>query len=382
MVVGSACGSDVTGTDAPSLVEVPEVSAEEEGSGPAVEVPEVSTQEGVRSGNGGCDLDAALQGVYPGVSDGTPREIMIVSGYRTTTATGAVTSTIDPVFTVEVDDEWRNVSFLRPGNYVLEILSSEGRTLRAITFDATDHSVASGEQNTDLDTREAWLVTVENPPDFASYRICRAAETLVEVFASANAPVVEVVSPVEGQVFDSDVVETSWVASDADEDDLSFLVRYSVDGGTTYRHIASRTTTRLSTDRHNLVGSDQARFQVVVSDGVHSAIAESPIFVVAESAPEVYIESPLDGEVLSGDDPIYLEAWANDTVDGILDSIWDRNVFQWYSDVSGDLTAYIDDGYGGAFVVVGLEPGIHNLTAKATNSSGVTGTATVTVTIQ
>ena len=59
---------------------------------------------------------------------------------------------------------------------------------------------------------------------------------------------------------------------DADDDDLSFVVQYPTDGGTTYETLAAdHWLMSLSVPRRLLAGSATARVRVVASDGVRPA---------------------------------------------------------------------------------------------------------------
>ena len=391
-LAASACGGDTTdaagtGQTEASVLSSGAVVSSGGKAEPDVEPPPGSASAAASSGDYRCDLDAARRADNSDMPDGATRDVLFVSGSRETSRDGEATVTADPAFLVEVGEQWRNVSPHGPGDYVLEILDTQGRVSKSLLFAPLvaeeDSSVAAGEHAEDgstreIRTRESWVLVVEDPPAVGGYRICDDSETIVEIFASANEPTVEIISPTEGQVFDGDTVEFSWSASDADQDRLTYVVGYSVDGGSNYAWYAPRSSSELAIERQRLQGSDQARIRVIASDGVHSVAAESPIFAVVDREPDVLIESLVDGQIIAGDRPVFLEARAYDSVDGVLDP----GLFSWSSDISGDLAAYVDDSYGGAFAVTGLEEGVHRLTVEASNSTGLKGTATVTVTVK
>ena len=178
-------------------------------------------------------------------------------------------------------------------------------------------------------------------------------------------------APTAGQVLNGETVTFSWSGTDADSDSLSYLVEYSDDGGSTYKTIAvDYASSSLTVDRASLTGSGSARIKVTVSDGTRSASTESPVFTVAANSPEVFIRSPADNTTLLGSKPLILGATAYDPEDGRLGA----SSIRWSSSINGVL------GTGGSLVVstADLTAGTHELTATATDSSGASGSASVT----
>ena len=85
------------------------------------------------------------------------------------------------------------------------------------------------------------------------------------------------------------------------------------------------------------------------------------------SPPEVAIKAPLEGRSADECQCVPCDGRAVDAEDGDLTSI-----VYWHSSIDGDL------GAGDTFSTV-LSPGVHTLTATATDSGGLTGSAVVTV---
>ena len=126
----------------------------------------------------------------------------------------------------------------------------------------------------------------------------------------------------------------------------------------------------MSVDRVSLAGSTSARIRVTVSDGTRSASVQSPVFTVAANSPEVFIHSPADNSSLLGARPLVLRATAYDPEDGRLG----LSSIRWSSSIDGAL------GTGGSLAIStsDLTAGVHELTATATDSSGASGSASVT----
>ena len=261
------------------------------------------------------------------------------------------------------------------GDYVLELLDDDAAVLKSVRFAA---SVAVGDVGPQGDAEplsERWVVSVKNPPDYASYRIQRRSEVIATVERSSTAPAVAVTAPTAGQVLSADTMEFTWTGSDADGDTLSYTVQYSIDGGVNYKTIAlGHNSTRLLRDRRSLAGSARARIRVIASDGARSTTAESAVFTVAASPPEVFISSPGDGSLLAGPQTLVLQAAAYDPEDGAVGA----SSIQWSSSLDGQL------GMGGLVEVAtaDLSVGTHVLTATATDSSAATGSASVTVAVK
>lgn len=301
-----------------------------------------------------------------------PGQVAFFSGHLTLASDGSASNvTVRPAFTFAPSVKPLASS---AGDYLLELLAADGRVLRSVTFGAHAAMADYGGSGPAPQDSEFWVLHVADPPDYAKYRISRRSKKIAEVTLSAAAPTVTITSPTAGQVLSGDTVEFSWSGSDPDGDDLSYLVQYSVDGGATYETIAvNHSSATMTLDRGSLPGSSRARLRVVASDGARSATAESAVFSVPQNPPEVFIRSPAAGAVYGGLVSISLRATAYDTEDGGLDA----SAIRWSSSIDGSLAtggrAYINTG--------DLSVGTHVITASAADSSSLTGSATVTVTV-
>ena len=269
-----------------------------------------------------------------------------------------------------------------PGDYILEFLDYDANMMRSVPFGFAEvyaegiNPDFEGERSP-VSSSENWWVPVEDPPDYASYRILRNGVEIIEVARSANAPVVTITEPVAGQVLDVDDSDTAifaWDGFDADGDDLIYDVRYSIDGGETTSSFLGSTLNHDSIVKEikYLVSSETARFKVMALDGTRSAIAESSLFTVVSppDPPRVTIASPDDGT--EDYNPWWLSAHASEEV-GIDLVPMDDSDIEWSSNIDGDLQP---DWSG-----VWLSPGTHQLTVTATDRAGRIGSATVTITV-
>ena len=280
---------------------------------------------------------------------------------------------------VDIDDVFsrpRHRASPRPGDYALELRDASGEVVRSVSFSASvgvdDLEPGSGPRQEPA--KAVFSFVVSNPPEYSSFAIKHDNSEVLVVNRSASEPSVSVSGPAAGQFFGAGSdISVSWSGSDADDDELSYRVYYSTDGGTTYVPLSLRTedTARtLPADR--LQGSTQARIGVSVSDGARSSFAETPVFSVANHAPEVSIRRPGSGRVLAGKQGFVVEAWAYDKEDGLL---WSSIV--WESNKDGNL------GTGRYLVLSAADftPGSNVITATVTDSSGVSASDSVTVVI-
>jgi len=265
------------------------------------------------------------------------------------------------------------------GNYVLELRDNSGASLRSISFTANQPIplvlLEPGESHPEENGPATFSFMVFDPPDYTSFAIKQNGRELLVMQRSANTPTVEVSGVSTNQLFSqADTINLSWVGADQDEDPLTYRVYYSVDGGSSYEPYSLETTgNRKAIEVSRLRGSDSARFGISVSDGTRSAFTESPVFRVANHAPEVRIESPSSGVVLAESQGFLLKASGYDEEDGSLGF----NAYSWISSVNGNLGT-------GAHVVLSanqLAPGTHTITVTATDSSGLTATATTSIII-
>lgn len=183
----------------------------------------------------------------------------------------------------------------------------------------------------------------------------RVVETLA---VSANAPTVTFTStPTPGATL-GPASTFQWYGRDLDGDTLTYTVRSSTDGGETWNVLAlSTSATLLTLDAATLQGlpAGPTVVQVLVTDGVRSAVAEAGTFSVANQAPTVAIlAAEIDGDF------VVLSGFATDREDATLDGL------SWSSDLDGPL------GTGKRLRIrtSDLTPGSHQITLEARDSAG------------
>ena len=220
-------------------------------------------------------------------------------------------------------------------------------------------------------TQGSFAVLVAAAPGTAEVGLLKDGSPKASVRASAHPPTVTVQSPNGGEEVGPGDATLVWDAADEDDDTLTFLVQWSRDGGGTWETLdTDRTETTLVIDTDVLAATTTGRLRVVASDGFLTAVDESDgDFTVPPKPPRVRILPPTGTVPIVGARAAVLRGAARDVEDGPLADARLR----WSSDLNGNL------GTGGTLVLDGsvLVWGLHTLTLQATDSDGLTGTATV-----
>ena len=302
-------------------------------------------------------------------------------------------------------------------NHVLEFLDGSGEVVHTEELLIT---------LTMADTRQDWSAIVFRRPAYASLRVRRGDQIAAEFHSSPGAPVLgSLMAHVPDPRFPVTYgvparVRFSWVACDPDADPLMQSTYYSSDGGDGYRLIEqtitepqpqnpnTTTTTAPVSDNGvvdysvpsaadtsapleyshlemvwNLERSPEAHFLVVVSDGMRWSLAKSPQFELVHPTIWPVIWSPDDGAAYNRSEEIVLSAAADGAVGGQW-RVLPSHMLRWHSDLDGDFRI-TEAQQTDAPATVGripsdsLSPGTHRITLTATDETGNSGSATVTI---
>ena len=186
--------------------------------------------------------------------------------------------------------EWQEPSTF---GYILELRSTSGEILRSIPFEV-DVAVADIEPGNGGFGTSTGLMGISfyffifDPPEYTSFSITWRGTQIASYTKSENSPSVILTGPSDGQVFTSgDTIDISWVGSDSDEDELTYRLYFSANGGESYRLESIETTdTAWSIWSRAFSGSYMARFGISVPDGTRSSFSETSVFYVLRSGDE------------------------------------------------------------------------------------------------
>ena len=210
------------------------------------------------------------------------------------------------------------------------------------------------------------------PVGTAKFQIVKDGTVLASVPVSDNAPTISGVTPQTTTTLAGSYTVT-WTGNDPDGDKLLYTVEYNPDvtnESSGWIILADELETSSWTeDFSQLPGGNHAKIRVSAYDGVLYGEAESAEFTVPLKKPEVTIDELPWGTVYNPGDDILLTAEAYDPQDGSLPD----DKIRWTSDISGEL------GYGSELIVEYLEAGRHTMTVTATNSAGLSSSATISV---
>lgn len=205
----------------------------------------------------------------------------------------------------------------------------------------------------------------------------KSAATL-QLLRSPSVPAVSFVSPV-GPGVDGQV-HVEWKASDADGDPLSFYLRYTPDGSRWIPILTSTDATSIDVDLTQLprLHAGQGRFQVLASDGLNTASAQTGALQPSGSyagsvgsPPWIYIATPDNSLSFRKGATIVLHGNGWDLEDNALSG----SSLAWSSNVDGPL------GTGRLASMRTLSVGQHVITLVGTDSNGLTAQDTTTITV-
>jgi hypothetical protein len=203
-----------------------------------------------------------------------------------------------------------------------------------------------------------------------SIAVRRHGEVLRTVDVPAEPPKVTVRQPkrVERR---EELMRVEWTGSHPQQP-VTYLLRYSHDGGASWRAVAADLTgTRHVVNLDLLPGGDACKFQVVASAGVQTAVAETDPFAVPRKPYQAHIITPQSGAEYQQGEPVALQG-------GGFSPDLETTAFEeatWASSLDGPL------GTGYQVVVHTLSVGRHKLTLTIPDGYGGEATGSVFVTV-
>lgn len=328
-----------------------------------------------------CAAETESAGCVGRSQDRGSKAMEVISGFANITPSGS-SAELDWVYLVpEVVDlpGWPYYS-PKSSSLMLVLRDSSGTVVRTVQNPLLSGVSVSYEYGPPPGDFEVFAFQVVDPPRYDSLTVqWQGMELPTEPSErSAHAPTVTISGICSGRFFAGEgMIDFFLTVEDRDNDELEYIVYYSVDAGETYhlyepnnRRVADTTSDMFSVDASRIPATDQARIGVSVSDGTRSAFAETPIFRIEQHTPTVEIVSPESGAVIY-DETIQFYAGADD-IDGDPPS----TAYSWRSSLDGHLA----DGQSVDLDASQLTPGEHTISVTVTDDTGRTATDTVEIT--
>lgn len=285
--------------------------------------------------------------------------------------------TLQPIYEME---ESAQVESRGPeaGLYAIELRDRAGRTLLAHGFAVAEDVHVDLEPGVGI---AAPLSFTELVPTVAGavqvVLLSPARQVVAQATRSATAPSLSITSPdASGFLVDEGPV-VEWAALDPDPASaLRAMILYAPgprpDGSFPWQSLALDVAgSALPVNLLSLPGGDAARVRLYVTDGLNTAVATSPAFVVADKPPHLDILHPSQPTTVRRGETVLLRASGTDVEDGVLPG---GNLF-WGSSLDGVL------GSGASLPAAFQTEGVHLLSVAGMDSHGQIGIAKTSITV-
>lgn len=206
-----------------------------------------------------------------------------------------------------------------------------------------------------------------------SIEIADGSTVLASRRRPAKPPQVRILTPQAGaHVGGTRGVEIGWSASSPEQQALTVSVDYSADGGRTWRtEFVGPNIGKVTLSSFDFMASRNARVRLRVNDGFNETVVASGRFTTVGAAPYVTIASRFDPRRrFAGDASLQL---AGGAVDQQLRPVTSRSL-KWFD---GPFAL----GSGSTISSGPLPPGVNHIRLLARGANGLTGSRTMTVTI-
>lgn len=220
------------------------------------------------------------------------------------------------------------------------------------------------------------------PNEAAAHRVqlLHGSELLAQLTRTEHAPSVSVSSPLPGSTL-TETLRVVWTGSDEDGGSLQSFVLFKHDAG--WIPLGSGTEGgTLLIDTAGLPSTTSGTLRLTVSDGLNSTSRDVVgLRLLPDRAPEVAIDSPIDGTSIAHGANIVLSGNVFDPEDGRIDG----GAVTWTSDVDGVIGSGPSTNVGGHAAGAWSRPlsvGAHIVTLRATDSGGNVAHASIGITVE
>jgi hypothetical protein len=242
--------------------------------------------------------------------------------------------------------------FLPYGDYTVNCLSSTDEILYTGQFGNEDPLVG-------------FSLVIPYPAGTTEIEIVKDGTVLFSKTPSQNVPVINQISVGTSQ---NNQLPVSYSTSDADGDEVTYILFYSVDGENWSPAYPETNETSILVDTSELQGGSSCQLKLVVSDGFNTVEKTSTTFTIENKQPLIAILEPRDNITYYTGTPISFSGTSYDLEDGTIETL------VWTSNIDGQLG-------GGSDIMASLSTGTHQLTLSTSDSMGAQATTTKTITV-
>ena len=252
------------------------------------------------------------------------------------------------------------------GPYAFELLDARGNVLSSLPFLPEEESNHAPGDAGRFHLTIPWIDTARG------YQFKYEGAVILSQMADPHIPSVgEITSNGGSQWPNTGTITLDWKPTYLGSHSLQYLVQYSRDSGVSWSMLAINLgQPTLAVDAALLPGSPNAQIRVYVTDGFNTGEAVSDLFTVNDKPPEVHIGWAEDGAQVAASDPVILNGAATDAQDGPISG----SDLHW--SVDGSPLAE-----GDTLVTSTLNAGNHVISLTTANAAGLTGTASIHLTI-
>ncbi|HEX9131871.1 MAG TPA: hypothetical protein VF844_06240 [Ktedonobacteraceae bacterium] len=207
-------------------------------------------------------------------------------------------------------------------------------------------------------------------PDTGSIAFLRQGKVIHTFELEGQAPEVKMLPPKRTEKR-ADLMRLEWEEKHPGKNP-TYLLRYSSDGGKTWRAVAADLTDSSQVvSLEFLPGGDQCKFQVVASSGIRTALAETEPFSVPQKPRQAYILLPEPGASFMEGSAVILRGGG---FSPDFETTLHADVL-WSSDIDGEL------GVGYELVLHTLSAGQHKITLSVPDGLGGKASSSVAITV-
>lgn len=189
--------------------------------------------------------------------------------------------------------------------------------------------------------------------EFASISFEWEGKEIHKIQRSSASPEIQILTELTGTI--TGEKEIRWQATHPEEKPMQYVLRYSNNCGKTFERVGDRSSeTSVSIDFDQMGGGKECMLQLVATDGINNATAETKTFQVPLKKCEAIILSPLDNSKIFDTHSLFLngQAFYRDERKDEFEHLY------WYSSKDGFLGK-------GELMQVQLSPGVHTLRLEA-----------------